>query len=151
MLAPSLRHSVDTADAAVASAHDAYREAHAAGDASAAAAAEDTLRAAFTARAKVNDRVVAAAAAGADADGRQLERIDNGWRVKSTDEYVIEVWKTLFNWRLVVMEPNQQATVEHGFCYFGLGLESLTRAVAAGLEWEDPFNTKPNGFDKQAF
>ncbi|WIE80932.1 hypothetical protein [Curtobacterium sp. MCSS17_016] len=117
----------------------------------AADAAEETLQAAFLARSKVNVQVVAAAAAGSDADAHQLERIDNGWRVKATDDYVIEVWKTLFNWRLVVMVPNQQAVVEHGFCYFGLGLESLTRAIAAGLEWEDPFNTKPAGFDKQAF
>jgi hypothetical protein len=151
MLAPSLRLTVEAADAAVAAAHDAYRVAHDSGDDAAAGAAEGRLREAFASRAKVNDRVVAAAAAGADAGGHQLERIDNGWRVKSTDEYVVEVWKTLFNWRLVVMVPNQQSVVEHGFCYFGLGLESLTRAIAAGLEWEDPFITKPNGFDKQAF
>lgn len=151
MLAPSLHLTVEAADAAVAAAHEAYRSAHIVGDVGAAAAAEERLRDAIAARSKVNDRVVAAAAAGTDRDGQQLERIDNGWRVKVTDEYVIEVWKTLFNWRLVVMVPNQQAYVEHGFCYFGLGLESLTRAIAAGLEWEDPFTTKPAGFDKQAF
>lgn len=151
MLAPSLHLTVEAADDAVTAANEAYRLAHASGDVEAAAAGEERLRQAITARAKVNDRVVAAAPAGTDPDGQQLERIDNGWRVKSTDEYVVEVWKTLFNWRLVVMVPNQQATVEHGFCYFGLGLESLTRAIAAGLEWEDPMNTKPAGFDKQAF
>lgn len=39
----------------------------------------------------------------------------------------------------------------HGYCYFGTGLESLARAVAAGLQWVDPLNTAPEGFDKQAF
>lgn len=32
-----------------------------------------------------------------------------------------------------------------------LGLESLARAVAAGLEWQDPLHTDPAGFDRKAF
>lgn len=42
-------------------------------------------------------------------------------------------------------------TLDHGYCYFGLGLESLARAVAAGLEWKDPLRTDPTGFDRKAF
>jgi hypothetical protein len=145
MPASSLTGIEVTADELVESAHAQYREAHQSGDTDAVAAAELQLRKAFTARNRVSDAAVTETAGG------QLERIDNGWRVKATDVYVIEVWKTLFNWRLVVMLPNQEASVEHGFCYFGLGLEPLTRAVAAGLEWENPLHTKPAGFDKQAF
>jgi len=81
----------------------------------------------------------------------RIEPIDNGFRVQSTDEHVVEVWRTLFNWRLVVMPPNQEFVVTHGYCYFGLGLETLARAVAAGLAWDNPLTTKPAGFDKQAF
>jgi len=77
--------------------------------------------------------------------------IQNGFRLQSTEGYVVEVWKYAFNWRLVVLLPNQQITVEHGYCYFGRGLDSLARAVAAGLEWVDPLHRHPEGFDKQAF
>jgi hypothetical protein len=74
-----------------------------------------------------------------------------GFRVKETEDYVVEVWKMLFNWRLVVMLPNQTLTTEHGYCYFGTDLETLARACAAGLEWEDPLHTDPKGYDKKAF
>ena len=77
--------------------------------------------------------------------------IANGFRLQETDEYVVEVWAMLFNWRLVVMPPNQQLVVTHGYCYFGRGLDSLTRAVAAGLDWADPLRTEPPGYDKKAF
>lgn len=84
-------------------------------------------------------------------DDERIVRIDNGFRLQETDEYVVEVWRYVFNWRLVVLFPNQLIAVEHGFCYFGTDLESLARAVAAGLEWDDPLHTLPAGFDKQAF
>lgn len=84
-------------------------------------------------------------------DDERIVPIENGFRLAQTGEYVIEVWAYLFNWRLVVMPPNQKLIVSHGYCYFGRGLETLTRAVAAGLEWEDPMHTDPPGFDKKAF
>jgi hypothetical protein len=83
--------------------------------------------------------------------GKGMVPIENGYRLQECDEYVVEVWRMMFNWRLVVMLPNQTALVEHGFCYFGTSLESLARAVAAGIAWEDPLHTAPNGYDKQAF
>ncbi|WP_230674212.1 hypothetical protein [Rathayibacter sp. Leaf248] len=57
----------------------------------------------------------------------------------------------LFNWRLVVMPPHQQIETTHAYCYFDTGLESLAGTVAAGLQWAHPFNTAPEGVDKQAF
>ena len=84
-------------------------------------------------------------------EDERITRIDNVFRLQETAEYVVEVWRYVFNWRLVVLLPEQQVSVEHGFCYFGTGLEPLARAVAAGLEWEDPLRTLPAGFDKQAF
>jgi hypothetical protein len=80
-----------------------------------------------------------------------VEQIANGFRIRQTEEYVIEVWAMLFNWRLVVMRPNQQVNVDRGFCYFGRGLEALSLAVVAGLEWEDPYGTDPKGYGKKAF
>lgn len=57
----------------------------------------------------------------------------------------------LFNWRLVILEPNQEHSVWHGYCFFGTDLTSLARAIAAGLAWEDPMHTDPPDYDKKAF
>lgn len=97
------------------------------------------------------DSTPTAQEAAAVLDDARIVQIENGFRLQSTDAYVVEVWKYLYNWRLVVLLPNQQVTVEHGFCFFGRGLESLARAVAAGLIWEDPLHSLPPDFDKQAF
>nr|WP_279631267.1 DUF1016 N-terminal domain-containing protein [Rathayibacter festucae] len=74
-----------------------------------------------------------------------------GFRLQETETFAVEVWEMLLNWRLVVMPPRQRIETTHGYCYFGTGLESLARAVAAGLQWAHPMNTAPEGFDKQAF
>lgn len=89
---------------------------------------------------------------------------EHGFLIRSTKTYTIEVHRALFNWRLVLHvhgfecsppseeHPNGMCpTLEHGYCFFGLGLESLTRAVAAGLKWDDPLHTDPTGFDRKAF
>lgn len=82
----------------------------------------------------------------------QLTPTEYGFRVRATDEYVIDVRKMLFNWRLIVSLPERYGIEdEHGFCYFGRTEEALHRAVVAGLAWEDPLNTEPEGFNKQAF
>lgn len=81
----------------------------------------------------------------------EVEEIENGFRVRLTEEYSIEVWRMLFNWRLVILEPDQQVSVWHGYCFFGTDLTSLARAIAAGLAWEDPMHTDPPDFDKKAF
>lgn len=77
--------------------------------------------------------------------------IDAGFRLRETDEYIVEVHLMLFNWRLVVMLPGQEQFIEHGYCYFGTGAETLALAVAAAKAWEDPLHTDPVGFNKKAF
>ncbi len=72
-----------------------------------------------------------------------------GFRLQQTDEYTVEVWRMIYNWRLVVFRD--EVSVEHGYCFFGTGLEPAARAVAAGLAWEDPLHTDPPDFDKKAF
>jgi len=89
----------------------------------------------------------------AEIDFETLEPLTDtvGFKVKETEEYVIEVWKMLFNWRLMVLEPNQKDSAAHGYCYFGTGADALLRAIAAGQQWEDPYNSDPIGYDKKAF
>lgn len=81
-----------------------------------------------------------------------LERVNGGWIIARTDEYVIDVTRQIFNWRLHVALPENYGQVyEHGFCYFGTGADSLVLAIEAGKRWEDPLNTDPIGFGKKAF
>jgi hypothetical protein len=79
-----------------------------------------------------------------------IEEIEGGYRVQRGDGYVVDVMRMAFNWR-VVLHPDNGAFYDRGFCYFGVTFESLARAVAAAVAWEDPYNTLPEGFDKQAF
>ncbi len=81
----------------------------------------------------------------------RIVRIDNGFRLQETDDYVVEAWKMLYNWRLVVMRPHQQIDTIYGYYYFDTHPATLARTVAAGLQWEDPLHSSPEGFDKQAF
>lgn len=81
-----------------------------------------------------------------------LEPVPGGWIIRRNDEYVIDVMRQLFNWRLHVADADSYGTFyEHGYCYFGLGVESLVRAILAAQQWEDPLHTDPVGFDKKAF
>lgn len=85
------------------------------------------------------------------AEQLRCEPIANGFRLTTTPDYVIEVHRMLFNWRLVVLLPDQASTIEHGYCFFGTDLTALARAVAAGHTWTDPLNTDPPDYDKKAF
>lgn len=89
---------------------------------------------------------------------------EHGFRIRTAETYFVEVHRALYNWRLVLHVHGVECsspsadypdglcpTLEHGYCYFGLGLESLSRAVAAGLEWRDPLGSDPAGFDRKAF
>lgn len=80
-----------------------------------------------------------------------MVRIDKGFRLQGTDEYVVEACKMLHNWKLVVMRPHQQINTRHGCCYSGTDLVTLARTVVAGPQREDQLHLAPEGFDKQAF
>jgi hypothetical protein len=82
----------------------------------------------------------------------ELRVIEGGYRLVETDEYVVDCMVMLFNWRLVVTTPQYDGLqYMHGFCYFGRDRATLLRAIAAGLAWEDPLHTAPEGYDKQAY
>ncbi len=79
---------------------------------------------------------------------------DGGFIIKRTDEFVIDVVPMIYNWRLHVATPEAYgAFYEKGYCFFGLGLDVLVKAVTAAEEWAkgDPFVTDPPGFDKRAY
>jgi hypothetical protein len=74
-----------------------------------------------------------------------------GYVVWSNDEYTVEVWRMMFNWRLVAYVTGDDMNVLHGYCYFGTELRSLALAVIAGQNWKDVLNAEPEGYDKKAF
>lgn len=78
--------------------------------------------------------------------------IAGGYIVQQNDDFVVDVIRTLYNWRVhVALAEEYGAFYLHGFCYFGTGPETLARALAAAKQWADPLNTEPDGFDKEAF
>lgn len=83
--------------------------------------------------------------------GFELTQTENGFRIQETEEFVVEVWAMIYNWRLIVMLPNQNVTVEHAYCYFGRDLTTMLKAIAAGIAWKEPLTSAPEGYDKQAF
>lgn len=81
-----------------------------------------------------------------------LESIRGGWIVQRNSEYVVDIVYMLFNWRIHVAYADSYGTsYVHGYCYFGLGDDTLARALTAARKWSDPLRTHPVGFDKQAF
>lgn len=97
----------------------------------------------------------AAVAAQIDAALELLENAEktiDGFVLKRTSDYVVDVSRMLYNWRLQVARAEEYGRqYEHGFCYFGTGMESLGRVALAAAQWNDPLNTLPEGFDKQAY
>lgn len=82
----------------------------------------------------------------------ELQVIDGGYRLRVTDEYIVDCMRMAFNWRLVVSVPEEDGRFyRHGFCYFGRDLATMHRAIAAGLVWEDPLHAAPEGYDKRAY
>jgi hypothetical protein len=79
---------------------------------------------------------------------------DGGFLVKRTEDFVIEVSPMIYNWRVHVALPEFYGqTWEKGYCYFGLGLDTLVKALTAAETWAegDPLTTDPPDFDKRAF
>lgn len=85
--------------------------------------------------------------------------IDGGWHIKHLgDGRCVDVMKMLYNYRIVTSCPGHQWN-EHGWCYFGHGVDSngtpRTMATAkaaaflAAAAWDG--DGDPPGHDKQAF
>lgn len=75
-----------------------------------------------------------------------------GYRVKDSDcgRYVVEVWRMLYNWRVVLRPKDCDVTVEGAWCYFGNGWTSLRNALLAAAVWSGDPATEPPGYDKRA-
>ena len=72
-----------------------------------------------------------------------------GFRVKELESYWLDVVQRFHNWRLVATDKPGGLTYSAGYCYFGLGTESLARAVLAAVQWDGPGHGSPPGFDKR--
>jgi hypothetical protein len=91
----------------------------------------------------------------------QLQPIDGGWRVKTSDDgrHYIDVLRMLYNWRLVTTPVNWPTTLDRGWCYFGHGVDehgnertmstAFRAAVLAGLAWDGGDSSEPAGYDKR--
>lgn len=78
--------------------------------------------------------------------------VAGGYIVQQNDDFVVDVIRTLYNWRVhVALAEEYGAFYLHGYCYFGTGPDALAVAVNAAKNWADPLNTDPDGFDKKAF
>ncbi len=65
------------------------------------------------------------------------------FRLQQANGYTAEIHKLLFKWRFIVRRPETPWAFEHRFCLFGTDLATLAKAVAVGLEWDDPLSTMP--------
>jgi hypothetical protein len=74
--------------------------------------------------------------------------IDGGLRVGETDTHYIDVLKMMFNFRVVNTRKDQPGLYDSGFCYFGTDVQSLLRAVAAGVAWAESGAEEPPGWDR---
>ncbi len=85
--------------------------------------------------------------------------IDGGWHIKDLGNGLcVDVMKMLYNYRIVTSSPGHRWN-EHGWCYFGHGIDSsgtartmATAKAAAFLAaaiWDG--DGDPPGHDKQAF
>ena len=86
-------------------------------------------------------------------------KIDGGWHIKELgDGRCVDVMKMLYNYRIVT-SPLGRAWNQHGWCYFGHGVDSSgaarTMATAkaaaflAAAVWDG--DGDPPGHDKKAF
>lgn len=83
---------------------------------------------------------------------KRLEAIQGGYIIERTDDYVIDIVRQLFNWRLhVALAESYGSFYLHGYCFFGTEQDTLVTAIASGSRWTDPLNTDPVGYDKKAF
>ena len=80
--------------------------------------------------------------------GHFILPVDGGFRVKETPDHWIDVQRMLFNWRVSRTPKSCPMTYDRNYCYFGTGLETLLRAVAAAAEWDGADDTDPAGWDK---
>src|ERR1700759_1543195 len=77
-----------------------------------------------------------------------LEPVDGGFRVKTTDAYDIDVIMMIFNWRVTATPRDGRPETWRGRCYFGSGPAAFVRAVLAAQAWDGDPSTSPPGWNK---
>lgn len=98
-----------------------------------------------------------AALEGIDIEGRAgptlqplwLEDHIYGYRIKTTSTHHIDIYRMIFNWRIVTVPVNASMFVDRGWCYQGTGLHGFLPAVLAAVMWDGSDETEPPGYFKR--
>ena len=89
-----------------------------------------------------------------------LERIDGGWRVKTSDngKHYLDLLRMIYNWRLAMTPVAMPSTVDRSWCYFGHGEDdegnprnmrtAFATALAAALMWDGSPDSEPQLYDR---
>lgn len=89
-----------------------------------------------------------------------LERIDGGWRVKTSDDgkHYIDLFRMLYNWRIGETPVDFPSVIDRSWCYFGHGhdedgnprsmVTAFGTALAAALLWNGDPDTEPQLYDR---
>jgi hypothetical protein len=71
------------------------------------------------------------------------------WRVRETDDHVIDLMLMFTNWRLAGAKKSEYGTgYSYLYCYVGHGEDVHLRAVLAGLIWDIDGGLDPLEWDK---
>lgn len=72
------------------------------------------------------------------------------WHVTDRGNVGVYLAQMLFNWRVVAIHRDEPQFVHGGWCYFGLGFDTFTRALQAAHAWDPDTDDAPAEHDKEA-
>lgn len=72
-----------------------------------------------------------------------------GYRIKSTLTHHIDIYRMIFNWRIITVPKNAPMFVDRGWCYQGTGLAGFLPAALAAIAWDGANDTEPAGYFKR--
>lgn len=70
------------------------------------------------------------------------------WLVKKTENYRVEIYQMIYNFRVVVSDLDNYLWWIQGWCYFGTDPEVFLKAIKAAREWDPESEPAPQGFDR---
>lgn len=73
-----------------------------------------------------------------------------GYRVKTTAAHHIDLYRMIYNWRIVTVPVGAPMFIDRGWCYQGTGLNGFLPAALAAIAWDGSDTTEPAGYFKRA-
>lgn len=73
-----------------------------------------------------------------------------GYRVKTTTTHHIDLYRMIFNWRIVTVPVDAPDFVDRSWYYQGTGLAGFLPAALAAVAWDGSDDTEPPGYFKRA-